>query len=852
MNDYLRLVRFCRIEQLEARIFLTGNHNHDPDVPDVATLETIVDDADVGYSDLRWTKVSGSGYEGSLRQGKSGFAFWNFGSELANGEYRVLTTWTPDQNRATDVAFIAFGKSMMETLDRVNQRVAPDDQFFDGTYWEELGTIEISNGDLYVAALAGHDGLTIADAIRIERVEEHHEGPAIYSAADGPWSDPQTWENGTIPTAVDDVVITHNVTIDQAVARQVEIVSGTTSLAGELHAHGSVIVRSRMIGSEGAIYFHVADDRAFVGNTTPGLDPSLPDFHPEDIGLWAMPGSEIRLQGEYVTPWVDAVGGGAADELKYGITATVAIGNGVANLASVPVGWKAGDTLLLVNERGEHALADLISVRGTRVEYQLQSHGASDFIGRQLNADDQTVRPKVANLSRRLQIISADVTENDPNHRAHTLFFGGSKANVENVEFRDLGPRGKLGRYPVHFHHGGQSDSSLIGSSIWQDVSEVGNRFVALHAVQEIRVNHNVGFGSRGHGFFMEDGDEFGNEVIGNLSVNVQGAEELAHADERVSETHHFWLRAGNTIQGNVAAGNQATGLVILPSKAPPGLTTVVTNHVSLGSLQYGIWVFAPSVIFENPIVAYAEQAGFAVSSMWGYDSSGVELRSPLLLLNGENSPSYSSQIFLNSARDVSIVGGTLLGLKGLHTHYLSDARINGTRIDVGTLMTPTYWESEVIIQDAVITAITRFDQAYPIRGFTPGILRIVNSTTRFGTAASPSIENADYTGRSFAWLPGFDGQSIDQAWRLNRQALHSGFVKLPENARAWSVTPYGGERKSPLYAGLNRLSEWENSETGYPHGLPSGVYQIEAFDSQGDSMGVHTILVRVDQVTVW
>ncbi len=220
------------------------------------------------------------------------------------------------------------------------------------------------------------------------------------------------------------------------------------------------------------------------------------------------------------------------------------------------------------------------------------------------------VYPKIANLSRRLQIVSADVVEGDTHHRAHTLIMEDGAATIRNVELRDLGPREKLGRYPVHFHHGGRSDDVLEGSSIWQDVTDPGNRFVAIHDVQGVRVANNVALSRRGHGFFMESGPEFDNQVIGNLSVEVTGNEELAGLESPVGATsHHFWLRGGNTIEGNVAAGGTAVGLVVF-SAATPG-TIHVSRMQSLGTKLYGMWSGAEGVVYDDPVAVYNTRAGF-------------------------------------------------------------------------------------------------------------------------------------------------------------------------------------------------------------------------------------------------
>lgn len=316
----------------------------------------------------------------------------------------------------------------------------------------------------------------------------------------------------------------------------------------------------------------------------------------------------IDLQGAAVSSWLNALGSGPLQDIGKGVSQQVSFRAGSATLQSAPTGWQSGDTLLLVTEQGQSRLADLTSVNGASIQYHEQKANPTDpdLVGHTLvtTGSSTLVNSKIANLTRRIQIVGADVHNGDTNHRAHTALLDGAAANLANVEFRDLGPRGKPGRYPVYFDHGSAVTSNLTGSSIWQDVTDPGNRFVALRDVQGVTVANNVAFRARGDGFFMEDRNDFGNSIVNNLSVAVTGSEELSNADSNVTGlTHHFWLRTGNTVSGNVAAGGDAVGMIILASSNPG--TTVVTDTQVLGAGLFGMWTGTPNVTFNNPIAVY-------------------------------------------------------------------------------------------------------------------------------------------------------------------------------------------------------------------------------------------------------
>jgi hypothetical protein len=686
---------------------------------------------------------------------------------------------------------------------------------------------------------------------------------AISSIRDGRWSDPTIWSSGRVPGPSDDVILTNNVTIDHAQVHQLDINAGTTTLAGDLQAYASIVVRSRLVGAQGGIYFHVADDRLFTGNTRPGPDPAMPDFHPEDTGLWVLRGASVDLEGAAVSSWLNALGSGPLQDLGKGVSQQVAIRAGATSLQSVPLGWQPGDTLLLVNEHGESRLADLVSINGASIQYQERKANPTDadLIGNVLTASGSstTVYSKIANLTRRIQVVGADVHAGDTNHRAHTTILDGATANLANVEFRDLGPRGKIGRYPVYFDGGSAVTSKLIGSSIWQDVSDPGNRFVALHDVQGVTVANNVAFRSRGDGFFLEDGDEYGNSITNNLSVDVTGGEELPNVDSSVTDlTHHFWLRTGNTISGNVAAGGNAVGMIVLASTLPA--TAVIDNTQVLGAGLYGIWTATPNVIFNNPVAVFNSRAGFASDPAWDVDSHGTQLNNPLFLFNGTSDSDYGSQLYLNNSGIITVNGGVLAGVKAVHTHYHSAFLIANTTINVETLMTPTYWEQGATFDHAVIHASLLFERSYPSpRYASPGLVRFLE--VELHMEGDPvEIETADYIGDMFQNYPSLPGEPIPNGIELDQLAPASGFIRvtpLPDDERwmtniaRWTVTPIGQTPVADSFI-YQRQTAWSQfaSLGGYPDGFPPGEYAVKLYDENGVLLKSGFAVVRSGQVS--
>src|SRR5439155_14372919 len=120
--------------------------------------------------------------------------------------------------------------------------------------------------------------------------------------------------------------------------------------------------------------------------------------------------------------------------------------------------------------------------------------------------------------------------------------------------------------------------------------------------------------------------------------------------------THHYWLRTGNTISGNVAAGGDAIGMIILASSGPA--TMAVAGTEVLGAGLFGMWTGTPNVTFANPIAVYNTRAGFASEPAWDVDSHGATLKDPLFLYNGTSDSAYGSQVSSNDGDRTVVDGG--------------------------------------------------------------------------------------------------------------------------------------------------------------------------------------------------
>lgn len=214
------------------------------------------------------------------------------------------------------------------------------------------------------------------------------------------------------------------------------------------------------------------------------------------------------------------------------------------------------------------------------------------------------MRAEVALLNRniRVQGLASQDTDNQFGDRArfnanqsdgfgaHTMIMGSAgPITIDGVQFDRMGQTGRLGRYPIHWHIAGdRSGDVLRGASI----TNSNNRGVTVHGTHNLLIEGVVLHDVHGHGFFMEDGVETGNEFVANIAFGIHkvGRSEAVGDfapdlnDPFIVDTHDhvgqnanrflssaaYWItNPDNTWVGNVSAGSEGTGFwFILPDRA--------------------------------------------------------------------------------------------------------------------------------------------------------------------------------------------------------------------------------------------------------------------------------------------
>jgi hypothetical protein len=244
--------------------------------------------------------------------------------------------------------------------------------------------------------------------------------------------------------------------------------------------------------------------------------------------------------------------------------ATAKAGSAEVTLAEAVTGWRPGDRVILTSTAKQNNLrkADEFdtSDRGSmRDNTETEERLIKAIDGTKLTVDkplahghqcEGAYRGDVANLSRNVVVQSAP-----EGPRGHTMYHKGSAGSISYAEFRRLGKEGVLGRYALHYHLCGDTmrGSSVVGASIWDS----DNRWLTIHGTNYLVVRDCVGYHSKGHGFFFEDGTEVYNVLDRNLAVQACTAKPLPKQVipfDKNDGAGFWWANSHNSFTRNVAA----------------------------------------------------------------------------------------------------------------------------------------------------------------------------------------------------------------------------------------------------------------------------------------------------------
>jgi len=166
-------------------------------------------------------------------------------------------------------------------------------------------------------------------------------------------------------------------------------------------------------------------------------------------------------------------------------------------------------------------------------------------------------------LLRRDVVFVAETDPVDDRIGGHSIvwFTPGVVQTIEGVRFENFGQEGILGRYPIHFHKSGLTNS-LVSKNV---ITRSNQRCVFIHDTDGVTIDDNVAFDTTGHCYATETGSERLNVFTRNLGAFTQKmTRSNGQSDSEgfeLGQTATFWIRnMENTFVGNVAAGCDGSG----------------------------------------------------------------------------------------------------------------------------------------------------------------------------------------------------------------------------------------------------------------------------------------------------
>jgi hypothetical protein len=237
--------------------------------------------------------------------------------------------------------------------------------------------------------------------------------------------------------------------------------------------------------------------------------------------------------------------------------------------ASVRGKWVPGAEILITS----HTM-DFTGQQVNRILSTGEYGKGSDYI--RLDLENPIKRPttsierpdfaaEVALLSR--NIVFKGGFDKIPNHGAHfwvqlTPFV---VQTLIGVGFENFGQQGVLGRYPIHFHMNGNVKGSVVAKNC---IRQSNQRCIVIHGSNNLVVEENIAFDTKGHCFVLEDGIETGNMFTKNLGALTKVPEKLISPENSDNSAATFWITNPiNSFEGNVAAGSEKIGYWFEPLK---------------------------------------------------------------------------------------------------------------------------------------------------------------------------------------------------------------------------------------------------------------------------------------------
>jgi hypothetical protein len=391
------------------------------------------------------------------------------------------------------------------------------------------------------------------------------------------WHDPAVWSGNTVPGVNDNATVPAG----SVVCMQGVMTPRSITVHGELLAAQNDIVniRTKQISVMGTgSLFEIGQERAPFNNAaTITLNATASDPQDPHMGgnfISAMTDGVIRIHGENRVSWTQ-------------LAANVPAGTRTLTLKE-PVNWRPGDKIVVVSSRESPHEAEqrtVTSVSGNVIDVDASlTYPHTGVVktynafapARQWNAD---LRAQVGLLTHNITI-QGEAAAASSGFGGHMMIMGSGRAYVSGVELNNMGQKGRLARYPFHWHMQGNLGAGQYFKN--SSVHHSFNRALTIHGTESTLVENNFFYDHIGHGLFLEDGSERFNVIRKNvvaLSRRPARCEAVTLADFEFDQAQNrtpanYWItNPQNIFEDNVAAGTEGTGFWFIFPESPLGLS---------------------------------------------------------------------------------------------------------------------------------------------------------------------------------------------------------------------------------------------------------------------------------------
>lgn len=464
-----------------------------------------------------------------------------------------------------------------------------------------------------------------------------------------------------------------------------------------------------------------------------GLDPKLNHGH---RGIIVEMGGKLNLNGnrknagwyklnQTINP------GDQSINVDFGLAADAQLRSASPYLSALP--WKVGEQIVIGPTGFNYAEAETFTITNINQNQIFLDHPVQFthwgehqvFHSRVLGAFDLDERAEVANLTRSI-LIRADESQAviDEGNTAsaqiggHIMVHLGGQAYIDSIELFKMGQAGIMGRYPFHWHWAADVNGQYIKNS---SIHHSFQRCVTVHRTHSALVQNNVCYDFKGHGYFLEDGNEINNKIIGNLAIMAKGpsstklllaSDDIAHSEGqgRFPSVSGFWIsNPKNIVKYNVVSGSIGTGFWMAFEEQVKDATgtTVVATPIKETTLEF------------NYNTAHAAKVGITWDGAPGWENA-----------NNPNNPNDKKP---TSAHYEPPNVPTFVGLKA-YKNYLSGIYFRGQSVIYrNTIVADNGWSFWVsynqIIKDSVFIGQTQnnspaIDSDYYQKSVSTGRLR--------------------------------------------------------------------------------------------------------------------------------